>query len=135
MKSSAARPEKLLKPLAPSNRMENASIKFHARQNRRRRIRAKVSGTADRPRLAVRRSVQHISAQLIDDTTGKTLCSANDRGLKGTKSERASAVGKLLAEKAQTKKISAVVFDRGGYQYHGRVQALAEAARQAGLTF
>lgn len=118
--------------------MSNSSQKFQARQSRRRRIRAAVSGTAERPRLAIRRSLQHIVAQLIDDAVGKTLCSASDQELKtktGNKSDRAAAVGKLIADKAKTKNISRVVFDRGGSKYHGRIKALAEAARQGGLTF
>ncbi len=109
-----------------------------ARAQRHRRIRAKVRGTSARPRLAVFRSLKHISAQLIDDQAQRTLASATDRQMKtaaGPKTERAAAVGKLLAAKAKELKIHRVVFDRGGYRFHGRVKALAEAARQAGLTF
>ncbi len=96
-----------------------------------------MSGTAERPRLAVFRSLKHISAQLIDDMASKTLISVSDLTLKtkGKKSELAAAVGTELATKAKAQKISSVVFDRGGHRYHGRVKALAEAARQAGLTF
>ncbi len=97
-----------------------------------------MTGTAERPRLVVFRSLKHITAQVIDDKAGKTLASASDAELKGkagTKSERAAAVGKLIAEKAVAKKITTVVFDRGGYLFHGRVKILADAARQAGLTF
>lgn len=104
---------------------------------RHRRIRAILSGTAFRPRLVVFRSLAHIEAQLIDDVKGITLVAVNDRQLKikGTKTERATAVGKTLAEQATAKKIVNVVFDRGGFKYHGRVKALAEAARAGGLTF
>jgi len=102
---------------------------------RHRRVRAKVKGTADIPRLCVFRSIKHIYAQLIDDDKGKTLISADDTGLKGTKVEIAKEVGKLIAQKASEKKIEKVVFDRGGYKYHGRVKSLAEGAREAGLKF
>lgn len=114
----------------------DASRKHHARIHRHRRIRATVSGTATRPRLAVFRSLAHFSAQVIDDVAHKTLVSASDHSLKtGTKSERAAAVGKTIAEQAKAKNISSVVFDRGGSKYHGRIKAFADAARQAGLTF
>jgi large subunit ribosomal protein L18 len=103
------------------------------------RIRRKVSGTAERPRLAVFRSVAHIYAQVIDDGAGKTLVAASsvDKGGKtsGGNVAAAKAIGKLVAERAKEKGIKAVVFDRGGYQYHGRVKALADAAREAGLEF
>lgn len=105
------------------------------RLKRVRRIRAKVFGTSEKPRLSVYRSLTHISAQLIDDTNGTTLVSASDRGSVGTRVEKAKAVGRQLAEKAKQKKISNVVFDRSGYQFHGQVAALAEGAREAGLTF
>jgi large subunit ribosomal protein L18 len=96
-----------------------------------------MSGTAARPRLVVFRSLAHIEAQVIDDQSGKTLAASSDRLLKvkGTKTERATAVGTDIATKAKAAKITAVVFDRGGFQYHGRVKALAEAARAGGLTF
>lgn len=108
-----------------------------ARQRRHRRIRVTLSGTQNRPRLNVFRSLQHIYAQVIDDTTGTTLAAASTLGadLSGTKTERARAVGRTIAERAQEKGISSVVFDRGGYLYHGRIQALADAAREAGLEF
>jgi large subunit ribosomal protein L18 len=112
-----------------------------ARQRRHRRIRVTLSGTSQRPRLSVFRSLQHIYAQVIDDTTGNTLAAASTnepsaRGsVSGPKSERAKAVGKAIAERAKDKGINAVVFDRGGYMYHGRVKALADAAREAGLEF
>ena len=103
------------------------------------RIRRKLSGTPDRPRLAVFRSVAHIYAQVIDDTKGTTLVSASsvDKGGKtnGGNVVAAKAIGKLVAERATAKGIKSVVFDRGGYQYHGRVKALADAARAAGLEF
>ncbi|MBZ5727007.1 MAG: 50S ribosomal protein L18 [Acidobacteriia bacterium] len=104
-----------------------------------RRIRRKLRGTPERPRLAVFRSVAHIYAQVIDDTGGRTLASASsvDKGAKtkGGNVAAAKAIGKLVAERAKEKGIKSVVFDRGGYQYHGRVKALADAARQGGLEF
>ncbi len=108
-----------------------------ARYRRHRRIRAAISGTASRPRLVVFRSLAHIEAQLIDDVTGRTLVMVNDRQLKakGTKTELATAVGSAVATQAQAKKITQVVFDRGGFKYHGRVKALATAARAGGLIF
>jgi len=106
-----------------------------ARDQRKNRIRAKVSGTAERPRLVVFRSNIHITAQLIDDKSGKTLLSAHDVKEKGSKMEKAQKVGQSLAELAKTKKIETCVFDRSGYKYHGRVKALADAAREGGLKF
>jgi len=112
-----------------------------ARLKRHRRIRVKLSGTPERPRLSVFRSLAHIYAQVIDDAQGTTLVAASSvepqvRGdLDGDKSARARAIGRLVAERARQKGISAVVFDRGGYLYHGRVKALADAAREAGLEF
>lgn len=107
------------------------------RQRRHRRVRAAIHGRPDRPRLVVFRSLAHIEAQLINDLTGTTLAAVSDRQLKltGTKTQRAAGVGTALAAAAKAKKITAVVFDRGGYKYHGRVQALAEAARAGGLLF
>src|SRR5512141_453714 len=103
------------------------------------RIRKKLSGTVARPRLAVFRSVAHIYAQVIDDAAGQTLVSASsvDKGnrTKGGNVAAAKAIGKLVAERAKEKGIKSVVFDRGGYQYHGRIKALADAAREAGLEF
>jgi|ERR1035438_2012696 large subunit ribosomal protein L18 len=106
------------------------------------RIRRKLSGTAARPRLAVFRSVAHIYAQVIDDVAGATVVSASttDKAANAGKSKggnvaAAKAIGKLVAERAKEKGIKSVVFDRGGYQYHGRVKALADAARAAGLEF
>jgi large subunit ribosomal protein L18 len=103
------------------------------------RIRRKLRGTPERPRLAVFRSVAHIYAQVIDDVEGKTLVSASsvDKGAKtkGGNVAAAKAIGKLVAERAKEKGVKQVVFDRGGYVYHGRVKALADAAREAGLEF
>ena len=109
-----------------------------ARLRRHRRIRGKVSGTAERPRLCVYRSNRGIEAQLVDDLAGRTLASASWlhlRGFTGSKSEQAAQVGRLLAENARRAGIERVVFDRGGYLYHGRVKALAEGAREGGLIF
>ena len=100
-------------------------------------IRTKVSGTAERPRLTVFRSNSQIYAQVIDDTKGVTLASASSLGIKDkmTKSEKAALVGKAIAEAAKKARVNEVVFDRNGYLYHGRVQSLADAAREAGLQF
>ena len=110
-----------------------------ARERRHRRIRGKVAGTAERPRLAVHRSNKGIFAQLIDDESGRTLAGASWLGLpksfKGDKSEQATEVGKAIAAAAKKAGIETVVFDRGGYLYHGRVKALAEGAREGGLQF
>ena len=110
-----------------------------ARQRRHRRVRGKIAGTAERPRLVVFRSNKGISAQLVDDMAGRTLAAASWLGLKksftGTKTEQATEVGRLLAENARRVGIERVVFDRGGYLYHGRVKALAEGAREGGLNF
>ena len=109
------------------------------RLKRHKRVRSKISGTAERPRLAVYRSNAHISAQIIDDVAGVTLASANtyEKAFEGATSNKEAArkVGALLAERALAKGISAVVFDRGGYIYHGRVSELAEGAREGGLKF
>lgn len=103
---------------------------------RKRRIRARVSGTAERPRLSVHRSLLHITAQLIDDSTGKTLASATTSELKAKPNiAGAKKLGEAIAKKAKEQKISTIVFDRNAYKYHGRVQALADAAREGGLTF
>ncbi|MCP4522712.1 MAG: 50S ribosomal protein L18 [Candidatus Gracilibacteria bacterium] len=107
------------------------------RLRRKNRVRAKISGTASRPRLAVFRSNTHIYAQVIDDKAGKTLCSSSDLKIteSGTKSELATKVGNDIAGKIKDLKISTIVFDRGGFQYHGRVKALAEAVRASGIEF
>jgi large subunit ribosomal protein L18 len=109
-----------------------------ARLKRRRRVRAKVSGTAERPRISVFRSNRGIFAQLIDDDAGRTLAAVNwteDDLRKFTGADQAREVGKLLAQRARAAGVQSVVFDRGGYQYHGRVKALAEGAREGGLQF
>ena len=105
------------------------------RARRHKRVRAKVSGTAERPRLVVFRSHKHIYAQIVDDVSRKTLMSITDSGLKGKKAEKSTAVGKLVAEKAKAAGITKVVFDRAGYRYHGRVKAVADGAREGGLEF
>ena len=105
------------------------------RSRRHIRVRAKVAGTAERPRLVVYRSLKHMSAQLVDDVQRKTLMTVTDAGLTGKKTEKSVAVGKRVAEKAKAAGITKVVFDRGGYQYHGRVKAVAEGAREGGLEF
>ncbi len=123
--------------------MANISKKRReARLRRHRRVRAKISGTAERPRLNIFRSLSHIYAQVIDDEKGHTLCSASSidpearNAVKGlSKKEAAKVIGKLIGERALAAGVTEVVFDRGGYQYHGRVQALAEGAREAGLKF
>src|SRR5918995_4626705 len=108
-----------------------------ARQRRHKRVRGKVTGTAERPRLVVTRSNRGILAQLVDDLDGRTLASASwlqlQKSFKGDKKAQAAEVGKLLAEHAKQAKIETAVFDRGGYLYHGRVKALADAAREGGL--
>ena len=111
-----------------------------ARQRRHSRVRRKIAGTVDRPRLAVFRSNQHIYAQVIDDRAGNTLLSASDveeavRDRGGTKTEVAARVGELLAQRASAAGIDEAVFDRGGFRFAGRVRAFAEAAREEGLTF
>jgi large subunit ribosomal protein L18 len=109
-----------------------------ARERRHRRVRGKVAGTAERPRLVVFRSNRGIEAQLVDDLEGKTLAAASWlqlKSFKGSKTEQAAEVGKLLAQNAKKADVETVVFDRGGYLYHGRVKALADAAREGGLKF
>jgi large subunit ribosomal protein L18 len=112
--------------------------KYEARLRRHRRVRGKISGTAERPRLVVTRSNRGIFAQLVDDESGRTLASSGWTTLardNGSKSEQAGEVGKALAAAAKRAGIEQCVFDRGGYLYHGRVKALAEGAREGGLTF
>ena len=110
-----------------------------ARLRRHRRVRGKVHGTAERPRLVVTRSNRGIAAQLVDDLSGKTVASASwlalKQSFKGDKSEQATEVGKLLATSAKQAGVQSCVFDRGGYLYHGRVKALADGAREGGLQF
>ena len=105
------------------------------RTRRHIRVRAKVKGTVERPRLVVFRSDKHIYAQLVNDTTQRTIVTVSDQGFSGKKSEKSVAVGKKIAEKAKAAGISKVVFDRAGYQYHGRVKAVADGAREGGLEF
>ncbi|NIT03830.1 50S ribosomal protein L18 [Candidatus Saccharibacteria bacterium] len=106
------------------------------RAKRRARVRGRVVGTAKKPRLSVFRSSKHMFAQLVDDERGKTLVSASDLGIgEATKAESAFEVGRELAKRALKKKIKKVVFDRGGYAYHGRVKRVAEGAREGGLEF
>lgn len=112
------------------------------KNKRKARIRAKIIGSSQRPRLTVFRSLKHIYAQIIDDSQGKTLVAASDtqtqsssKSKKLTKTQQAQQVGQLIAQKAQKKKITQVAFDRGPYKFHGRVKALADAARSAGLEF
>jgi large subunit ribosomal protein L18 len=115
---------------------------LEGRERRKRRIRKKVNGTSERPRLSVFRSAKHIYAQVVNDVDGRTLASASTLskdlrgGLgEGNKSAAAKKVGALLAEQCKSKGITKVVFDRNGYLYHGRIKALADAAREAGLSF
>ena len=119
--------------------MDHAKQRVTARGRVKERIRRKVNGTADRPRLAVFRSLKYIYAQVIDDASGKTIASASSRekdsGAKGANAAAAKAVGALIAKKAKDKGITQVVFDRGGYVYHGNIKALADAARENGLKF
>src|SRR4051794_19794961 len=119
---------------------DRAKYKQVARQRRHHRVRKRVTGTAERPRLAVYRSNKHISAQVIDDVAGRTLASAStiEGDLKSSATGNkgaASTVGRLVAERAKAAGVSTVVFDRGGFLYHGRVAALADAARETGLEF
>jgi large subunit ribosomal protein L18 len=116
--------------------MEKAQYKSHMREMRHKRLRAKIAGTAERPRLCVFRSNTFIYAQLIDDVSGKTLASADSRKEKaGTGVEKAKTVGSVIAKKALDAKVTEVVFDRGGFKYQGSIAALADAAREAGLKF
>lgn len=116
-----------------------ADTRRQIRHRIHKRIRGRVAGTQERPRLAIFRSLNHIYAQIIDDQQGNTIVSAasieKDLRGKGGNVEGAKAIGKAVAERAKEKGIKQVVFDRGGYQYHGRVKALADAAREAGLEF
>ncbi len=120
--------------------MTKAATRGAARQKRHERIRLRLEGTSARPRLAVFRSLNHIYAQVIDDTAGRTVAAASSlepelKGGKQTKVDEAKVVGRLVAERARTAGVAQVVFDRAGYRYHGRVKTLAEAAREAGLDF
>jgi len=122
--------------------MDKAKAKRLARQRRHARVRRHVSGTSDRPRLCVFRSLRHIRAQVIDDTSGHTLVAAStlDGGVRTQiegkdKAAQAAVVGEVIAQRALEAGITRIVFDRGGYKYHGRVKSLADAARKAGLEF
>jgi large subunit ribosomal protein L18 len=119
---------------------KTSTLRRTSRTRRHLRVRKKVSGSAIRPRLVVTRSARHITVQVVDDTQSRTLASASTldasvRGSEGDKKARAAAVGRLIAERAKAAGIDKVVFDRGGYRYHGRIAALADAAREAGLEF
>ena len=105
------------------------------RARRHLRVRKNVAGTAERPRLVVFRSLKHITAQIVDDTTGRTMMTVTSVNLEGKKSEKSVQVGKMIAEKAKAAGVSKVVFDRAGYKYHGRVKAVADGAREGGLEF
>lgn len=118
--------------------MNSLAHKLHNIAQRKHRVRATVSGTQERPRLSVHVSNKHITAQIIDDTEHKTIAyvtTVSSKAAKGTMSERAAWVGEEVAKKAKAAKVSKVVFDRGSHIYHGRVAALADAARKAGLEF
>jgi large subunit ribosomal protein L18 len=130
--------------VSQKRKINQETFRMTPRQRRHRRVRGKVSGTPQRPRLNVFRSSLHIYAQIIDDTQGVTLAAAGSHeaalrgqfaGEESTKTAAAIAVGKLVAERAKEKGVEKVAFDRGGYKYHGRVKALADAAREAGLDF
>ena len=121
-------------------KLGSGNKKAIARKRRHSRVRKKVTGTAARPRLVVTRSARHILVQIVDDTAGKTIASASSmekelKSLAGDKSAKSREVGKLLASRAKSAGISAVVFDRGGNKYHGRIAALADGAREGGLEF
>ena len=115
--------------------MKTTLSKAQSRAKRHNRLRHKITGTAARPRLAVFRSNKFVHAQLIDDATGTTMAAADSRNEKGTRLEGAQAIGTVIAKKAADKKITEVVFDRGGFQYIGIVAAVADAARAGGLKF
>jgi len=120
--------------------MPTAPSRTAARQKRHSRLRLRVAGSAERPRLAVFRSTKQIYAQVIDDASGHTLASASSlepslRGAGGTKTERARQVGSLIGERARAAGVERVVFDRAGFKYHGRIRSLADGARESGLEF
>ncbi len=120
--------------------MTQIASRTAAREKRHERIRLRLIGTTERPRLAVFRSLNHIYAQVIDDASGRTVAAASTlekelRGGKQTKTEEAKVVGRLVAERARSVGVAQVVFDRAGFRYHGRIKSLADAAREAGLEF
>ena len=126
--------------MAVSQKIGSGTKKSTSRIRRHQRVRKNVSGTASRPRLVVFRSARHIEAQVIDDTAGKTLASASTlesdvRSMDGDKTAQSTKVGELVAKRAKDAGVDAVVFDRGGFKYHGRIAAVADAAREAGLDF
>ena len=121
-------------------KLGSGNKKAIARKRRHSRVRKKMTGTSARPRLVVPRSARHIMVQIVDDTVGKTLAAASSmekelKGASGDKSAKSREVGKLLASRAKAAGVSAVVFDRGGNKYHGRIAALADGAREGGLEF
>jgi large subunit ribosomal protein L18 len=121
-------------------KLGSGSARSVSRSRRHSRVRKKVVGTAERPRLVVFRSTRHVEAQIVDDTVGRTLASASTmeadvRSADGDKSAKATTVGKLLGDRAKAAGVTQVVFDRGGYRYHGRIAAVADGAREAGLEF
>jgi large subunit ribosomal protein L18 len=115
--------------------MKRPETREEYRRRRHFRVRKKVSGTAERPRLVVFRSLKHVYAQLVDDNAQKTLMTVTDNGLSGKKVEKSFEVGKKIAEQAKGAGVTKIVFDRGGYLYHGRVKAVADGAREGGLEF
>jgi large subunit ribosomal protein L18 len=117
-------------------KMRRPRTRDEMRQRRHLRVRKKVTGTAERPRLVVYRSLKHIYAQIVDDVARRTILTVSDAGIaEGKKTEKSGAVGRTLAEKAKAAGITQVVFDRAGYKYHGRVKAVADGAREGGLEF
>ena len=116
-------------------RIKMPKTREEMRLRRHLRVRQKVAGTAERPRLVVHRSLKHIYAQIVDDVTSRTLMTVSDHALEGKKTDRSSEVGKMIAARAKEAGISRVVFDRAGYKYHGRVKAVADGAREGGLEF
>ena len=115
--------------------MRTPKTREEMRYRRHLRVRKKVTGTTERPRLVVYRSLKHIYAQLVDDASSRTLLTVTDKGFTGKKSEKSVEVGKALAARAKEAGFTRVVFDRAGYQYHGRVKAVADGAREGGLEF
>ena len=115
--------------------MKKPETREEYRRRRHFRVRKKVNGTAERPRLVVFRSLKHIYAQLVDDVTQRTLLTVTDNGIEGKKVEKSFEVGKKIAARAKEVGVTGIVFDRGGYLYHGRVKAVADGAREGGLEF
>jgi large subunit ribosomal protein L18 len=115
--------------------MKKPQTREEYRRRRHFRVRKKVNGTAERPRLVVYRSLKHVYAQLVDDNAQRTIMTVTDNGLEGKKVEKSFEVGKKIAERAKAAGVTSIVFDRGGYLYHGRVKAVADGAREGGLEF